>query len=142
MRRPCLLVALAAVALAATAAHAQKTTEIFIPIGRSPGVSGISSVIGTIDSYDADAQALRARTEEGDFVARLTERTKIWLDRSAVGSTNVVGSPTDFRAGRRCEIKFVYDGATRTEEAEWIKVEVLAGQGPAQRTRRSPSETE
>ncbi len=104
--------------------YAQKSTEVFIPIGESPGLSGKYSVIGEIRSFDCANQILTIRGEDGEHRARVTDKTKIWLDSSEIKKTNVEGSTADCQAGRRCEIKYVYDGANRTEDAEWIKIRV------------------
>ena len=104
--------------------YAQKTTEVFIPIGESPGLSGKYSVIGEIRSFDCANQIVTIRGEDGEHRARVTDRTKIWLDSSEIKKTNEEGSTADCQAGRLCEIKYVYDGANRTEDAEWIKIRV------------------
>lgn len=103
-------------------AHGQKATEIFIPIGQSPGVSMKTSVIGTIQSFDAATRIIIVQSPDGEHRATITETTKIWLDNSRLGKTNVAASQSDCTPGRRCEIKYVYDGGARTEMAEWIKL--------------------
>lgn len=117
--------ALACALLVATGldAGAQKATEIYIPIGMSPGISGIRSEIGEIVSFDAETRILTLRNDDGEHTATLTDDTYIWLDRSARDERNVEGTVEAFEPGRRCEVKYVYDGTTRLGEAEWIKVE-------------------
>jgi hypothetical protein len=104
--------------------HAQKSTEIFIPIGKSPGISGKYSVIGYIASFDETTRALTIKVDDVEHAVTITEETEIWLDKSEVQQTNEVGSPADCRQGRLCEMKYVYDGETRTDEAEWLKIRV------------------
>ena len=104
--------------------YAQKSTEIFIPIGKSPGASGKYSVIGKIDSVDGDTRVVTITGDAGKHSAKITEKTKIWLDKHELTKTNGPGSEADCKIGRRCEIKYAYDGETRTEEAEWIKIRV------------------
>jgi hypothetical protein len=104
-----------------SAAHAQRATERYIPIGKSPGLSGKSTLMGEIRSVDAAAQTLVVGGANGERKARVTERTWIWLDRSGMRETNLAGTFTDLEAGRRVEIKFVGEGV---EDAEWIKIEM------------------
>jgi hypothetical protein len=117
-------VVMVVVALLVTAAHAQKATEVLIPIGQSPGVSGILSVIGTIASCDAAGGIVTVSTEKEQHTARLTEETKIYLDRSAAKKGGTLGSRSDCQKGRRIEVKYVYEGKTRTATAEWIKIQI------------------
>ena len=104
--------------------YGQKSTEVYIPIGKSPGVSGKYSVVGNIGSLDEATHILTVSAEDGEHRARITKDTKIWLDRSEARKTNTAGTPADCRPGRLCEIKYVYDGEDRTDEAEWIKIRV------------------
>jgi hypothetical protein len=53
------LVAIGVLLLGGTpTAYGQKATEIFIPIGQSPGVSNKTSIVGTIETIDARAQTI------------------------------------------------------------------------------------
>lgn len=104
--------------------YGQKSTEVFIPIGKSPGVSGKYSVIGKIRSIDSATRILTISGEDGEHSARITEETKIWLDKSEMKVTSKPGSPADCREGRWCEIKYASDDPTRTGVAEWIKIRV------------------
>jgi hypothetical protein len=105
-------------------AYGQKATEIYIPIGKSPGLSGKYSVIGEIASFNEDSKTLTIRHDGVEYSAKITEETKIWLDKSEIRQTNEVATPADCQAGRLCEIKYVYDGETRTSKAEWIKIQI------------------
>ena len=104
--------------------YGQKSTEIFIPIGKSPGLSGKYSVIGKIVSIGITTRILTISGKDGEHTARITEKTKIWLDRSEAMTGNEGGSVADCRRGRLCEVKYVYEDKTRTDEAEWIKIRV------------------
>jgi hypothetical protein len=104
--------------------HGQKSTEIFIPIGESPGVSGKYSVIGNIASFDETTRVLTIDVDGVEHAVTITEETEIWLDKSGIQQTNEVGSPADCRQGRLCEMKYVYDGEIRQDEAEWLKIRV------------------
>jgi hypothetical protein len=109
--------------LAAFAA-AQNTTEIFIPIGRSPGLSGTKTSIGTIESVDVADQTLVLTEDNEERTVRCNEHTRIWLDRSKQRQPNIVGSLADCRATLRVEVKYV-DNAKDIGVAEWIKVEII-----------------
>ena len=80
--------------------HGQKSTEIFIPIGKSPGISGKYSVIGHIATFDETTGELKIKVDGVEHAATITEETKIWLDKSGMQQTNEVGSPADCRQGR------------------------------------------
>lgn len=120
--------ALAAIAtvLAATAgqpsATAHMATELYIPVGRSPGVSNKTSYIGTIQAYDAGRRIVTLRGDADTITVLITERTRIWLDRSKIKKKNLVGDTSALRVGRRTEVKF--EAADRKQFADWIKVEV------------------
>ena len=98
------------------ALEGQMMTEQFIPIGQSPGLSGQYSDIGEIEAVDPAARRI---TLAGRSIA-VTPRTRIWLDRSALGQTNVTGRFADLRRGRRAEVKYMDEA--RRETAAWIKV--------------------
>jgi hypothetical protein len=114
---------MATVSLLVTSAQAQKATEVLIPIGQSPGVSGISSVIGTIVSCDQSSGIVTIASEKEQHTATLSTETKIYLDRSAAKKGGTLGSRSDCQKGRRGEVKFVYEGETRTARVEWIKIQ-------------------
>jgi hypothetical protein len=106
---------------AASPAQGQQMTEQFIPIGRSPGLSGRVTTLGTIEAVDA---ANRVLTVSAPGAAQqrigIGERTWIWIDRSRIPQTNLRGSLADLQPGRRVEVKPVANDPAR---AEWVKVE-------------------
>jgi hypothetical protein len=107
--------------IGAVQAQAQMTTERFIPIGKSPGLSGTYTWIGGIAAVDQSARTVTVRGSSGEErTVRITDSTHIWVDRSAVQETNTIGSLTDLQVGRRAEVKYL-DRELR-EIAEWIKV--------------------
>jgi hypothetical protein len=110
--------------LAASAAFAQRATERYIPIGQSPGLSGKHTVIGTISAVDAKGRTLTCSYEAATITMKVTDRTKIWLDKSQVKQSNLAGSFTDCMAGRRMEAKYVNNDRRAGAEVEWIKVQV------------------
>jgi hypothetical protein len=105
-------------------AGAQKTTERFIPLGQSPGVSGTTSVIGTITTVDAATKSLSVQSSAGSQRFNVTDATRIWLDRSAAKQPTQEGTLADLRPGRRVEVKFLGEN-TRTT-AEWVKVDATS----------------
>lgn len=107
-------------ALLAAVASAQRSTEMFIPIGQSPGLAGKTS-IGTVASVDVTAQQLVVIEGAVRRTVRCDERTQIWLDRSAERRSNGPGTLADCNVGQRTEVKFV-DNAKEGGQAEWIKV--------------------
>jgi streptogramin lyase len=111
--------------LLAGAAAAQEETERFIPIGKSPGVSGISSMIGTIQAADAEHRTITVESGGETMTVRIAEDTSVWIDRSAVRQTNLVGNDSDLEVGRTVEVKYVDDD--ERDVAEWVKVAVASG---------------
>jgi len=102
-------------------ARAQKATEIFIPIEKSPGLSGKYTVIGKIDSTRNQDQTITVTDSTESHIFKVTERTKIWLDRSRLKLTNQKGAFEDLQMGLLVEVK--YEGEEHKDAAEWIKVQ-------------------
>ncbi len=105
-------------------AHGQKATEMFIPIGQSPGLSNKVTVVGTIESVDPGNQTLVVTGSAGTWTVQVTKTTRIWVDRSKLRESNTYGTFEDLQKGRVVEVK--YEGIRResTGPAEWIKVQV------------------
>jgi hypothetical protein len=105
------------------AAYGQKATEMFIPIGQSPGVSNKTSIVGTIETIDARAQTVIVAGSSGSWSATITDRTKIWLDKSKLRLSNQKGTFTDLRKGLLVEVKYEQTGVSRGP-ADWVKVQI------------------
>ncbi len=103
-------------------AHGQKATEQFIPIGQSPGVSQKYTSIGEIADVNAAARTVTIADPAGRRTVRVTDKTRIWLDRTKLKQSNLSGSFADLQQGRRVEVK--YEDPARRDVAEWVKVEV------------------
>ena len=103
-------------------AHGQKETERFIPIGQSPGVSQKHTSIGEIAEVDQQKQTVTIVEPAGRRTVKITEKTRIWLDRTKLKQANLVGSFTDLQKGRRIEMK--YEDPERRQIADWVKVEI------------------
>ena len=115
----------------ASAPSAQLMTEQFIPIGQSPGLSGKYTVIGKLQSVNAQEKTCTVAdttgATSGALNVRITERTKIWLDRSKLQQPNLEGTIADLRPGATVEVKPEgHQGGVSSAPAEWIKVEVPA----------------
>lgn len=112
--------ALASLALAG-AASAHPATEQYIPIGQSPGPGVVAGTAEPVAEPAAGAPPIVAVERDGSQVGAyvVTERTRIYIDRSAQGQPNLVGTLDDVQPGRIIEVR-IADPATR--EAEWIKV--------------------
>lgn len=102
--------------------HAQKETERFIPIGQSPGVSHKYTSIGEISEVDAARRTVTVAEQAGRRTVKITEKTRIWLDRTKLKQANLSGSFTDLQKGRRVEVK--YEDPERPQVADWVKVEI------------------
>ena len=123
MRRLLKAAVLLAVSVAAPGpAYPQKATEQFIPLGQSPGVSGKLTWIGEIVGTDVAQRTLTIGEAQGAHTAKITEKTRIFLDRSKLKQSNVTGTFADLQKGRRAEVK--YEGQAPTPSADWVKVEI------------------
>ncbi len=105
-------------------AHGQKAVEMFIPLGQSPGLSGKVTVMGEIDAVNAQQRTITIAGPAKAWVAEVTDRTKIWLDRSKLRQTNQAGTFDDLTTGLMVEVKYQADVQRGKGPAEWIKVRV------------------
>ncbi|MGH9576481.1 MAG: DUF5666 domain-containing protein [Terriglobales bacterium] len=101
-------------------AHAQKSTERYIPIGQSPGLSDKYTYIGTIQAVAPEKRTITA----GGRTVKITDQTRIWLDRSKLKQSNLIGNISNLQPGSRVEVK--YDDPARPQAADWIKVEIAS----------------
>jgi hypothetical protein len=107
--------------IGAFSAPAEKSTELFIPIGQSPGLSGEYTVMGKIDQIDSKNQSIRMSGPSGSYTVKMATDTFIYLDRSKMNRTNTYGSLADCHVGDTVEVKFKDN--SRNKPIEWIKVE-------------------
>jgi hypothetical protein len=103
-------------------ASGQQATEMFIPIGQSPGLSNKGSVIGALESVDPVKRMVTISSQSGAQTVVITDRTLIWLDRSEQKQPNQNGAINDLQKGRKVEVK-IRKGEPKAV-AEWIKVQV------------------
>ena len=109
-------------------ARGQKATEMFIPLGQSPGLSGKHTVIGTIETVDARNRTIIITGPSETWSAQITDRTKIWLDRSKLRLTNQKGTFADLRKDQLVEVKYENSNREGKSPVGWIKVQ-LTGPG-------------
>ena len=107
-------------------AYGQEATEMYIPIGQSPGLSGKGSLIGTLESVDPKEKSVIVSSPSGPRRVAIAGRTMIWLDRSLQKERNRSGVFADLQQGRKVEIK-LRQGEPKPV-AEWIKVEVAGAE--------------
>jgi hypothetical protein len=105
----------------ASMAQGQQATERFVPLGQSPGMSGKTTLIGSIGAVDSRNASLAVQSGAGSQPVKVTKTTRIWLDRSAARQSTQVATMADLRPGQRIEVKFT-DAANRTT-ADWIKID-------------------
>jgi hypothetical protein len=103
-------------------APAEKETELYIPIGQSPGLSGKYAATGRIEQVNYSKNTLTMSAGSGTYTVKVSERTKIYLDRSKMGQSNLYGSFADCKQGMMLEVRFEQD--ERGRPAEWIKLEM------------------
>jgi hypothetical protein len=105
--------------------QAQRATEQFIPVGQSPGVSGVYSYLGECEAVDEQGQTVTMREAQGQRrTVTVGPATRIWLDRSAAKESNQQGSFHDLLRGHRMEVLVAPE---RPDTAVWIKVVVAGG---------------
>lgn len=106
----------------ASLALAQEMTERYIPVGAYPSLASKYLTSGTIVDVDTDARMLTIQINGSERSFRLTDSTKIWLDRSQFGQTALDGELADLVTGLRAEVRSF--GPTRSDVAYWVKVQI------------------
>lgn len=99
---------------------AQKATEVFIPIGKSPGLSGKYTMIGTVDSLNMKRGMLTVSDSARTYTVRFRKQTRVYIDRSAYGKPNSRGTMSHCKRGMIVEVKYVDNKVDSS--AEWIKL--------------------
>jgi hypothetical protein len=127
MRKLACLAVLGAASLAAVPqAAAQKATEVHIPIGRSPGLSGKYTVIGQISAVKAAAggHAVTVTSPSRTWTGTIDGQTRVYLDRSALRLRSRTGTTNDCREGATVEMKYRGKPGEEGAAVEWIKIRV------------------
>ncbi|MGQ0836471.1 MAG: hypothetical protein ACT4O5_16420 [Gammaproteobacteria bacterium] len=104
--------------------HSQEAAERFIPIGQSPGLSGTHTMIGEIQAVEAQSRTLTVAAEGRTYSVGITERTRIWIDRSHLALPALTGDFADCRRGLKVEVKF--EDEKEQAAADWIKIQQAA----------------
>jgi hypothetical protein len=113
------LCTLLVVGLSAVSSGAHPATERYVPMGYWTSVGATNTYIGTVNAVTSDASALQYELAGQQRSVRVDERTRIYIDRSAAGQTNLIGTRADLKAGREMEIRFRDDDPG---VARWIKL--------------------
>ena len=100
------------------AVHAQQATEVYIPIGQSPGISDGDSFRGEIRRVSYSTRTMEVRGDDETLTVTMDDKTIYYLDRSKRLRTNEIGDMEDCKVGRDVEIKLAASG-----KVEWIKIE-------------------
>jgi hypothetical protein len=88
-------------------------------LGQSPGISGNYTTIGKIQAVNGQSRTLVIANESGTYTVKITDRTKIWLDRSKSKLSTIHVRMTDLKPGNLAR-------SSEDENkhiAEWIKVQ-------------------
>lgn len=104
-------------------AFAQKATEVYIPIGKSPGVSEKTSVIGTIETIDEENMTITIKSGSESYTGKVTDKTIVYLDKTKSKKSNTTGTLADCKPGSYCEMKYTYENHEQTDKVDWIKLE-------------------
>jgi len=105
--------------------YGQRSTEQYIPMGKSPGVTRKYSMMGEIEKYDASSNSLTVVSPSGKTTIKLTDQTRIYLDRSKLRQRNTRGNFSDLKKGRYIEVK--YKDPQNKTGCDWIKIEMSGG---------------
>lgn len=99
--------------LVSFACLAQRATELFIPIGKSPGLSREGkTIIGKVSAADNKTVTVSGRS------VHVVDVSEVYLDRSAARKQNTYGKFDDIKTGTSVEIY-----APVNSVAVWIKIQ-------------------
>jgi len=103
---------------------AQKSTEIYIPVGKSPGISGKYSTIGRVEAINLTDSTITITIagELGNHTIKCAKDTKIWVDKSSIKQFNKDANLIDIKIGSIIETK--YKGNKSDALVEWIKIQI------------------
>jgi hypothetical protein len=100
--------------------YAQRSTEVYIPCGKSPGLSGKYSVIGKVETVKAGDSTITMKEGTALKSMRYTAATAIYLDKSKLKLQNKKGTWADVKPGMTAEVKYINNKPGG--KVEWIKV--------------------
>ncbi|HJR70356.1 MAG TPA: hypothetical protein VKA43_09980 [Gammaproteobacteria bacterium] len=107
-------------------ATAQHLTEQHIPVGAYPELVGVDVTVCTIVAVDPRERTITVQKDGSEQRFRVTDDTKIWLDRSRLAQPAVGGNLADVAPGLAAEIRSV--GPEQPDAAYWVKVQITAAQ--------------
>ncbi len=116
------------IASTARSPSASRATELYIPFGRSPGLSGHVTFVGAVTRVNTASSTLTVAGPSGTRMLRVDERSWVYLDSSWVQRPNDYGAIGDIGKGDTVEIMFEKTGPHKRQgwadmrTAEWIKV--------------------
>jgi len=102
--------------------YAQKSTEMFIPLGQSPGLSGEYTRLGKVNAVNILNKTLTMSDSAGSYTFKITDSTQLWLDQSRLNLKNKTASIQDIRKGMRVEIKYMKN--KKRGDVEWVKIQL------------------
>lgn len=102
--------------------NAQKSTEVYIPVGKSPGVSGKYATIGRVEAINLADSTITIAGELGSHTIKCGKDTKIWIDRTKIKQFNEGANLVDIKIGSIIESK--YKGNKSDALVEWIKIQI------------------
>lgn len=118
--------ALTAILFCPYAGHGHEMTEKYIPVGAYPELAGKYKGVGTIMSVNERARTFILKVDSGVQEFEVTDRTKIWLDKSLLKKTNVDGIFSDLKTGLKAEVSVF--GPRQMRVAKWLKVQITVSQ--------------
>jgi len=104
---------------AVSTSHSQQSTEVYIPIGSSPGVSTTSSLRGEIRRLDYTSRSIELLDRGSMRTVHVSDATRYYLDRSGYGKKSETGNMQDCKVGRLIEVHVAENG-----DVQWIKIQV------------------
>lgn len=111
-------VVVAASLLGASPANGQQATEVYIPIGESPGVSAKASRTGVIHRVDYASYSIEIRVGGELRSVSVDSTTQYFIDRSKQRRKSATGTLMDCKKGQTIEVWTLGD-----DIAKWIKIE-------------------
>ncbi len=104
----------------------QEMTEKYIPVDAYPQLAGKHAAVGIILSVDEKKRTFVLRGDSDTKTIQVSDKTKIWLDRSLRKESNQDGSFADLKVGLKAEVRVF--GPKQMTTAKWVKVQITVFQ--------------
>ena len=101
--------------------QAQRATEVYIPVGKSPGLSGRYCAMGRVETVNTANGTMNIKQGAEMKTCRITAGTEIYLDNSKRKLPNKKGAFSDIKQGLMVEVK--YKNNKPDGLIEWVKVQ-------------------